>query len=240
MDREHARTAPVGHKACFEELSFLYEFYCGGIAWPSRVRPSSRAGASKSISVLGHPGFAVLIGVVDEGRRAREPREMHVLHEYEGWDCREMLQACKVLHRDLRCRPRWFSNAANAAAVQILRELNAAGGYGSDFWPSPTTLFADDPDPRPYAYLLPKIKSLLDRERKRLFLKGSKVESYLSSIPPDQLATLEPGAYPAIEALGYAVAEAKPYVEIRGWNDGPDDDLDDDLDDGPAVMGQWA
>jgi len=31
---------------------------------------------------------------------------------------------------------------------------------------------------------LPKIESLLHRERTRLFLTGSKVEGYLSSIPP--------------------------------------------------------
>lgn len=33
------------------------------------------------------------------------------------------------------------------------------------------------------------------------------------------------------------VADARPPVEIRGWNDDTDD-LDDDLDDGPPVMGR--
>ncbi|MHC4521444.1 MAG: hypothetical protein ACYTAS_22865 [Planctomycetota bacterium] len=212
----------MGHKASHEELGFLYEYFYGGIAWPSKE----------------HPGFAVVIGVVEEGRRNRQPREVHVLQECEDWDIRELLQACKVFYRDLRCEPRWVSNQPNAAAEHILRELNKDGGYGSNFWPGPTTLFADDPNPCPYAYLLPKIKSMLDRDDKRLFLKGSKVSHYLSSIPPDQLAVLEPGAYPAIEALGYAIMHAHPRVEVRTWNDDIDDP-DDDLDDGPAVMGQY-
>ena len=57
----------------------------------------------------------------------------------------------------------------------------------------------------PYAHIMPKIKELLRSTPKSLFLKDSKVIPYLASIPSSEIAALDFGAYPAIEALAFAV-----------------------------------
>jgi hypothetical protein len=44
-------------------------------------------------------------------------------------------------------------------------------------------------------------------ERRRLFLKDSKVANYLGEIEESEITELERGSYPAIEALAFAVIE---------------------------------
>jgi hypothetical protein len=60
-----------------------------------------------------------------------------------------------------------------------------------------------------YQHILSKLKSLLDKDRRQLFLKDSAVVNYLGSIEPTDVVDLELGDYPAIEALAFAVVEMR-------------------------------
>lgn len=60
---------------------------------------------------------------------------------------------------------------------------------------------------RPYEYMLPTLKALLDKDRRRLFLKDSRIIPYLGEVKPDEIPFMEYGEYPAIEALTFAVHE---------------------------------
>ena len=67
-----------------------------------------------------------------------------------------------------------------------------------------------------FAYFFPALKELLTPERRRLFLKeGSKLKGYMFLPQEADLATIEFGDYPAIEALAFAVFELDRN-QVRG------------------------
>jgi len=55
--------------------------------------------------------------------------------------------------------------------------------------------------------MLPTLKAFLDKDRRRLFLKDSRIIPYLGEVKPDEIPFMEFGEYPAIEALTFAVHE---------------------------------
>ena len=58
-----------------------------------------------------------------------------------------------------------------------------------------------------YSYILDELKRLLDKDRRQLFLKDSKLHGYMFQPQASDLASIEFGDFPAIEALAFAVLE---------------------------------
>ena len=104
----------------------------------------------------------------------------------------------------------------NDAAARFIQEMNdekrKMAGAKRYFGLSHTTMLEME---RPYQYILPQIKELLNPERRRLFLKDSKVLNYLSQIEETEIASLESGEFPAIESLAYAVLGLREYIRIQ-------------------------
>ena len=201
------KTAKLGHPLSRAELAEQCKRIYGGVAWPGK-----------------NPGFAVVIAM---GREKHfDKHDIYLLDEFESFDTRELVRQCGAL--DFKYRPdRWVGDTRNDAADRFIRELNAElatpddlqtlsvldfGRRVTDFsqrrrFSLASTAMLDME--QLYPYVLPQIKGLLDPDRRQLFLKGSKVADYLSGIEPGQIAELQLGDYPAVEALAFAVIEMR-------------------------------
>ena len=107
----------------------------------------------------------------------------------------------------------------NDAADRFITEANSelhlsehSGRYRRHFYVCSTQMLDMQ---RPFQYMLPELKRLLDKDRRQLFLKDSQVTNYLSEIEPSEIAALEFGDFPAIEALACAVTEMRFYGAQR-------------------------
>lgn len=80
---------------------------------------------------------------------------------------------------------------------------------------------------------------MLGGSEKRLYLKHDKVAEQLGAIREDEIPLLLPGTYPAVEAVGFALVEARDdYNSIpRSWDE---DDYDADFGDEDADGFAWA
>jgi len=97
-----------------------------------------------------------------------------------------------------------------------------------EFYVCPTTMTEMN---QLYAYMLPHLKRLLDPERRVLFLKDSKIINYLGGIEPCEIAGLEFGDYPGIEALSFATIEMRShYPAGRPEEENSGDDENDLVD----------
>jgi hypothetical protein len=157
----------------------------GGVAWPGK-----------------RPGFAVIVAMAWE--KHFDSHDIYLLEEYESFDTRELVRQCGVM--DARYKPAmWIGDNRNDAADRLIREIAdelqspaTSTVLRRSFYVCPTLMTEMS---QLYAYILPHLKRLLDPERRVLFLKDSKVLSYLASIEETEVADLEFGEHPAIEAL---------------------------------------
>jgi hypothetical protein len=140
------------------------------------------------------PGFVVAI--------ASGIDEICLLDELESWSLRTLVMQCGVF--DLKYEPtRWVCDWENKAAGRFIDEMRVG-------WVSPTEPFELLEMKPLYPYILDEIQRLLAEDRRRLFLPdNSKIRSYLGEIEAGEIAELELGAYPAIEALAFAVIEMR-------------------------------
>ena len=178
------RTAELGHPFTHTELRSHFKAVWGGVAWPGK-----------------RPGFVVVIGMIHPDEP--EGSEIYLLDEFESFDMRELIRQCGVLNSKYEPE-RWVGDTSNDSAEEFLGEMK------HDFcsYLSETELTEMEPL---YPYILGKFKELLNPERRRLFLKNSRVLDYLAGIEQAEVAELERGDYPALEALIYAVAELLQY-----------------------------
>ena len=200
------RTVNLGYSFTYHQLINLFKTIWGGVALPSK-----------------RPGFSVVVGVANE--RNFDDFDVILLEEYESFDMRELIRKCGVLdfkyhikvndYRRTDLVGSWIGDFKNDAAARFIQEMNdekrKMAGAKRYFGLSQTTMLEME---RPYQYILPQIKELLNPERRRLFLKDSKVLNYLSQIEETEIASLESGEFPAIEAL-YSVLELREYIRIQ-------------------------
>jgi hypothetical protein len=201
MNGVNIRTAPIGHPFTHMELMSQCKAVWAAVAWPGK-----------------RPGFAVVVGM------DREPHfdshDVFLLDEYESFDMRQLIHQCGVL--SLKYSPdNWVGDHENDAASRFIEEMNAEQQqanrndpaiYRERFSPNPTTMLEME---NLYPYILPQIKDLLNDKRRQLFLKDSKVLSYLSQVEEGEITDLELGAYPAIEALAFAVIELREHIRVE-------------------------
>ncbi|UCE38601.1 MAG: hypothetical protein JSW00_05060 [Thermoplasmata archaeon] len=211
------KTSEIGKNISQRELKRQCKAVWGGVSWPGE-----------------RPGFAVVLAM------HRIPHfdnhDIYLLDEFETFDMRQLVQQCGVL--DFKYQPsRWIGDRRNDAADHFIQDMNNEytardypdtqnlNEYGlpkaeesvnqrRSFCLCPTQLL----DMKPlYPCLIYEIKFLLDEKRRQLFLKDSKIKNYMR-IEESEQATLEYGAYPAIEALAFTVIEMRRFGQYRDDN----------------------
>jgi len=155
----------------------------GGVSWPGK-----------------RPGYAVIVAM-DKFRRF-ESYEVCILAEYESTSVRELVRQCGVL--DYQYEPKKFiGDWKNDAADKFIREMNSERTKQEHKFSVNLTPMLEMENL--YPYMLDELKRLLDANRRMLFLKDAKVVNYLSEIEAEDIASLELGEYPAIEATCFGV-----------------------------------
>jgi len=162
------------------------------------------------------PGFAVVVAT--DRTRHLDSYDICLLDEYEDFDIRKLVRQCGALDAKYSIslsrtyRPdspgRWVGDYKDDAANQFIQEINTEQKRdGSAIGREPfsltwTTMIEME---NLYEFIVPEIKALVDSEHRQLFLKDSKILSYMSQIEGTEMAELERGEFPAIEALACAV-----------------------------------
>jgi len=208
---EDLGSIPLGQHLDKDELKRLYKLIFGGVAWPGKK-----------------PGFAIIVGM--SHRKHFDNYDVYLLEEFETPDTRELVRQCGVL--DYKYGPEsWTGDRRNDAADRFIKEMNQEFSQeierASEFQYTDRRLFSLASTQmlkmkQPFAYILPETKRLLDKERRQLFLKDSKITSYLHALTVEQIQDIEFGEFPAIEALAFAV------IEMRQFSQYSDDYRDDD------------
>ena len=194
-------TIELGHNYSFTDLTNKFTSVFGGVSWPSK-----------------RPGCCVVIGM------GRMQHNIFLLDEFETFDLRRLVIQCKAFdqkyyissnndYRRSRVPDRWIGDGKANAARRLISELNKEyEGVDSDIEGMPRPRFHLNSTPildmgALYQYILPQIKELITDERRQLYLKDSIILNYLSEIEESEIATLESGSYPAVEALAFAVIQ---------------------------------
>jgi len=193
------KTAELGHTFTRLELKNECRAIYGGVAWPGK-----------------RPGFAVVLGMGND--KHFDSYDIYLLDEFESIDTRELVRQCGVM--DLKFLPeRWIGDDRNDAADKFIWEMNSERCKPDDSQINmrclsicPTQILEMA---FPYQYILPELKRLLNKGRRQLFLKSSKVLDSLAAIEPQGLSTLELGEFPSIEALAFAVIDLRLYGSHR-------------------------
>lgn len=150
------------------------------------------------------PGYAVVVGMIHEEHF--DSHDIYLIDEFESADMRELIRQCGVL--DYKYKPEvWIGESRNDAADRFIKEMN------KEFKSSRRT-FSISLTPilemkQPYEFICPQLKHLLNEKHRQLFLGDSKLVGELSVIDPFQIAELEFGEHPAIEALAFAIIELR-------------------------------
>jgi hypothetical protein len=183
MEFEELKEAELGQTFDLEKLQGRCKSIYIASSWPDK-----------------RPGFVVAVASAS-GKDEVCPRdEIYLLDEFESWSLREVVMQCGVFN--LKYRPkRWVCDWKNSAAARFINEV------GSSHPSEPFELLEMKPL---YPYILDEIRRLLTPDRRLLFLPdNSKIRGYLGEIEPGEIAELELGAYPAIEALAFAIIEMR-------------------------------
>ena len=185
------------------EQDVLYKKIYGAVAWPGK-----------------RPGFCVILGATHElGFLGKS--KLVFLDEAEETDTRKLVRACGGF--DFFYRPdAWLGDTKNAPADEFIREMNKEmkPRLGQRLFSLSRSPVLDMKNAFEYVY--PVLKELLIKDRRRLFLKDSKLQGYMFQPQESDLASIEFGDYPAIEALAFAVLELE-----RSTNRTPQQDVVD-------------
>ena len=155
------------------ELTNQCKVVYGGVSWPGN-----------------QPGFAVIVAMMYE--QHLDSHDIYLLEEYESFDTRELVRQCGAM--DARYKPAmWIGDNRNNAADKLINEMTSELYLPASpmvarrsFCVFPTMMTEMN---QLYAYMLPHLKKLLDPGRRVLFLKDSKILSYLSAIEESEIAT---------------------------------------------------
>lgn len=199
MNWDEAKDRPLGYPWRTSELTECFEAVRGGVAFPGK-----------------NPGFAVVAGL----RRiwSDNIHEVYLLDEVECDDMGELLRQCAGLGYKYQTDRRqegfeWAGDATNTAASQISWQI--AGENQQRRRPGEPVIVASrivDMGPAAYPYMVSEIRRYATAAHKELYLNESKAELYLQQIQASDMAGLQLGAYPAIEAVGFVVSDLREHA----------------------------
>jgi len=206
IEWEDVKNAELGHTFRPEELTEHFHAIYGGVGWPKKGE-----------------GFAVVLGLGRDKQCGRY--NIYLLDEFESMDLLRLVRQCGVLAFKYQIT-RWIGNPKNTSADLIIKEHNRQSqarskeaNEGERSFHVSSTLIMEDLE-RPYPYLLGTLQNMLNEECRQLHLKDeSRTKGHLNSIERNEIADLELGTFPAIDALGFtAVALREKGVAIdRPW-----------------------
>ena len=179
-------------KEWFENIETGEEYrrIVGGLAWP------------------GHkPGFSVILGEELEENKKLKLRHLRVLAEAEDFVVEALLRKSCELAKEYSV-DRFLGDIQNEGMMILYRQFR--GGEGLK-----PIILSNAPLPMNFNYYVQTIKGHLSGEKKSLwFGPDSKLADFLSQLPPDQVLSSSIDDYPAITALGFAVAflDRRPYI----------------------------
>ena len=181
----------LGHVFTHPELITLFHQIFGGIAFPSK-----------------REGFAVVIGMA-QPTHFNDCR-IYLLDIFESFDLCELIRWCGAA--DFRYSPNRWIGDQNDAACKFIDEINSGRKEQTDrrFSITPTLILGMN---NLYSYILRQIKEMLSHNQ--LFLKDSKIKNYLMEIQESEIAEIQIGSYPGIEALAFSVLELREYIRIQ-------------------------
>lgn len=188
---DELKTAELGHPFEIKALKSCCKAIYGGVSWPGK-----------------RPGGAVVVAIDRSGQR--DSGSVCLLDECESPDMWALIRQCGVMDFKYRATV-WVGNQANSAAAYFIQQINderqtaeQAEGWRCHRTFSLTRTPILDME-HPYEYILPVLKQLLSEDYRQLFLKDSRIVNYMAQIEPDEIASMEFGEFPAIEALAFAV-----------------------------------
>jgi len=152
-------------------------------------------------------GFAVIVG---KERHAAE--RIVLLDEVEDCDLRKLVRDCGAFEY-FYAPEVFFGDTDNPTLMEFIREMNKDTEAPGDkpFVLRRTKLLDKKKDL--FSYILPMLRNLI--ERGHLILKPGMVKTYLSQPQEADLATLEQGDFPSVEALSFAVLEIDQDRNVR-------------------------
>lgn len=192
---EELKEAKLGETFAVHDLERCCRGIYGGIAWPGK-----------------NPGFVVVVAMSLGKENVPDSHEICVLDEFESFDTWELIRQCRRLN--VQWEPELWVGDTNNAADEFINRMNE-DHTEPHFDMSRSYLLDDMEPPCLYPYILGTVRRLTEKSC-RLCLKDGKVSNYLLGIKGDEIATLERGDFPAIEALGYAVEETEQQTKILG------------------------
>jgi len=186
---EDLKKAKLGQTFCKMELMNSCKAVYSGVSWPGK-----------------RPGFAVVVAM--DNKRHFDNYDICLLDEFESSSTRDLVRQCGAL--DFKYAPKmWIGDWKNDAADHFIQEMNSERKKQErEFCLAPTQMLDMV---CLYQYILDEIKRLLDKERRQLFLKDSKILNYLSEIEENETANFELGDIPAIESIAFAVIEMRNH-----------------------------
>jgi hypothetical protein len=185
---EEVKKAELGQSFDIGELNHCCKAIYGGVSWPGK-----------------RPGCAVIVAM--NHAQPSGSHEVCLLAEFESESVREVVRQCGIL--DFKYAPEtWIGDGDYGAAARFIDEINENRREREQSIFSLSEPFELLEMKPLYPFILDEMKRLLAQDRRRLFLPGdSKIPNYLSGIAGGEIAELELGAYPAVEALAFAVIE---------------------------------
>ena len=189
------KTTKLGRTFTPDELTEHFKAIYGGVAWPGK-----------------RPGFAVVLGMGHD--KVCGHYSIYLLDEFESMHLLKLIRQCGAL--DFKYRPsRWIGNPKHGSADRFIQEMNQESQTRPEcpeearrFYVSSTWLLEMEPL---YPYLPDTIQDLSNENCRQLYLKDSRVLNYLRGIEESEIATLEIGDYPSIEALAFAAIGLRDY-----------------------------
>lgn len=189
-----------------DEAGHEFGRICGGVGWKGK-----------------RPGFIVAVAEDLEPDATLNTFHRHIIGEYETDDSLKLLNKILEFRTCARINP-WLADTDDAISMEFLARVNQDINY-RDILRIERAPNCDDT--RSFEFCLNTIESLLNPD-KLLHFKESRVVEYLAEINQENRDTLTVKDYPAIVALGSALA----YLREHPVNpyDNPDDHTDEERD----------
>lgn len=189
-----------GAQTFYHEWNSLRKFrrILGGLAWPG-VKP----------------GFAVVLGEEWQKDYEVDVYHLHWLAEVEEVNIERLLEWCsffEVMSPDVDWQ--FFGDVRNKPAMSFWFDMQdkfmEKRRRGFSIVKAP---YADSP--RSFQFLVNNLWRHLTPGRKTLHLgAGSKLAGYLTELAPEEIVKASEEEYPAIAALGYAVATLSAWPDV--------------------------
>ncbi|MFA4826477.1 MAG: hypothetical protein WC593_15105 [Methanoregula sp.] len=170
----------------------VYSRVVGGLAWPAKDKP----------------GFLTVMGL-DMEPDAQGHRHYWLLAEHESGDIGDLVRIAMDMRQEYQVRT-WVGNVGNKPAMYLLGELMRDKDYKERLYLDMAPHAADTQGLMFYHTL---IKECARGNRNLLHLGDSALIGYLSQTSNEDLSRA-PEDFPAVAALGYALAELYGYQSV--------------------------